>query len=108
MQMLLAQFSQANSKLAVENDKLCIGRQELANDHADVLNEIEYLRNRLNLLEDATSGGNSHTLSTSHTVRRVSNGVSIASGHSDDSRRLVDHLRYETAASASRYHKIVH
>ena len=53
--MLLAQFSQANTKLASENDKLKAGRQALTDDHAEVLNEIEDLRGRLNYIEDATT-----------------------------------------------------
>lgn len=53
MQALLAQFSEANSQLAIENDKLKSGRQALARDHSDVLNEIDYLRNRLSILEGA-------------------------------------------------------
>jgi hypothetical protein len=57
MQLLLAQFSRANSRLAVENEKLRSGRQELVNDHAEVLNEIEHLRNRLCLLEECSTSG---------------------------------------------------
>ena len=55
MQMLLAQFSQANSSLAVETDKLRTGRQELAAGSAGVRSEIEYLRSRLNVLEASAS-----------------------------------------------------
>lgn len=53
LQALLAQFSEANSQLAIENDRLKSGRQTLARDHSDVLNEIDYLRNRLSILEGA-------------------------------------------------------
>jgi hypothetical protein len=55
VQALLAQFSAANSQLAVENDKLRSGRKELATDHKDVLSEIEFLRGRLALLEGAAA-----------------------------------------------------
>jgi hypothetical protein len=53
--MLLAQFSAANSKLIVENERLRTGRQALAEDHADVLDEIEHLRVRLSALEGAAA-----------------------------------------------------
>lgn len=53
VQALLAQFSAANSQLAIENDKLRSGRLELARDHSEVLNEIDYLRSRLSILEGA-------------------------------------------------------
>ena len=67
--MLLAQFSEANSKLANENDKLRAGRQALADDHAEVLNEIEMLRGRLNVIEDVatpTSAASSRAPSRAH------------------------------------------
>lgn len=69
MQLLLAQFSRANSRLAVENEKLRSGRQELMNDHAEVLNEIEHLRNRLCLLEECTSGAQQDERSGSSQAR---------------------------------------
>jgi hypothetical protein len=58
MQMLLARFSEANSQLAFENDKLRVGRQALAQDHDTVLREIDYLRSRLAALE--TAAGENH------------------------------------------------
>ena len=97
--MLLAQFSQANSKLAVENDKLRTGRQALANDHAEVLNEIEYLRSRLNLIEDATSTVPSRGVTpigagASASSSRLASGArgSVGAG-SGDTRRAVDQMR---------------
>jgi hypothetical protein len=88
LQMLLAQFSQANSKLAVENDKLRVGRQALANDHAEVLNEIEYLRSRLNMLEDVTASA------PGTPARRGSGSLGPHStGNAAESQRAVEQMR---------------
>lgn len=55
VQMLLNQFSEANNRLAQDNQRLRQGRQMLATDHAVVLDEIDYLRGRLNRLEGSQS-----------------------------------------------------
>lgn len=51
----MAQFSAANSRLAVENDKLRTGGQESVRDPSDVLHEIQCLRGRLAMLEGAAA-----------------------------------------------------
>ena len=93
--MLLAQFSQANSKLAVENDKLRVGRQALADDHAEVLNEIEYLRSRLNMLEDVTSTPGPSGQPGSATPTKRASGLIGAAASNDvaESHRMVEQMR---------------
>jgi hypothetical protein len=56
--MLLNHFSEANVRLAQDNHRLREGRQMLATDHAVVLDEIDYLRGRLNRLEGSATVGN--------------------------------------------------
>ena len=51
----MAQFSAANSRLAVENDKLRSAGQEAARDPSDVIHEIQCLRGRLAMLEGAAA-----------------------------------------------------
>lgn len=101
VQMLLAQFSQANSKLAVENDKLRSGRQALANDHAEVLNEIEYLRGRLNLLE-----GSSQALVPGHGPRRQPSGVTPAAlrSEAEEPRTRVEQIRCVSVTNVDSCH----
>jgi len=57
VQALLARFSQENSLLARENDRLNQGRVALGAEHSDVLDEIEMLRERLSGLESAVKTG---------------------------------------------------
>lgn len=70
-QLLLAKFSEANNQLAFENDKLRTGRQALAQDHDQVLREIEYLRARLAVLEPLTG-----TAARTSPPRRQGSGAS--------------------------------
>ena len=75
-QMLLSQFSEANSRLATENDRLRAGRQILASDHADVLNEIDYLRSRLTRLETSANDVTSSNSLVSDVMRCCPDSVS--------------------------------
>lgn len=56
-QALLARFSEENSRLAKENDRLRTNRQMLSAEHADVLDEIESLKGKLSGLETAVLNG---------------------------------------------------
>lgn len=67
LQALLAQFSAANSRLAVENDKLRTGGPELARESTDVLHEIQRLRGRLTMLEGAAAQLERSSPSVPHT-----------------------------------------
>jgi uncharacterized phage infection (PIP) family protein YhgE len=52
-QALLIKFSEENSRLARDNDKLQAGRKVLSNEHANVLDEIDLLRGKLSQLEQS-------------------------------------------------------
>ena len=57
LQALLARFSEESSLLARENDRLSVGRVSFGSEHADVLQEIEALQERLSGLESAVKAG---------------------------------------------------
>ncbi|GAX83449.1 hypothetical protein CEUSTIGMA_g10874.t1 [Chlamydomonas eustigma] len=56
-QSLLSRFSEENTRLAKENDKLVRNRAVMSVEHADVLDEIEQLRGQLVGFESAVVNG---------------------------------------------------
>ncbi|PRW61495.1 kinesin motor catalytic domain [Chlorella sorokiniana] len=56
-QRMLVQFSRENDRLAGENGRLRTGKTLVANDYADALNEVDWLKLKLETLEAALLSG---------------------------------------------------